>query len=1205
LGWQYPACSTRGGVMKEGTHPRVPPVSHARGGSLPASLNPQASEFIPSGTSESAGNAAAAATAATARRAPLPHQDYRRLDAPAPSSATKLSRKRSTTAGEKNSRQHGGAGRREGLSRNGDIRALHGVAAAAATKESATTMRVALGTTSTRAHSTRARSTRSSSSSASLGANANAALEKPERRRGGGRSASTRNKQGSSEGVVAKQASGGRTREGRNAPGGMMGGYDGDSPWSVHSSATSTPTAAAMASAAMPHRRPSSSAIDRRRAVASSTGDRAPDDLIAQGRRRGTPIGSTSVATSSVGLAGQAYRRERTRNRSDQRSRRSHDMRGDFADARAGGDPPRAPRPKRAARASETPPLRPSSFRNGIADRRPSGRVSIAAGIGAPGSAEKDAEGDTTARPRSSKQVASSRGAIGRRLEAGSGPTPPSSTVLLSTVEDNKKEEEEEDFPALPPASGRRTAPLAPSSSSSSHPLPPPPPLEASAAAAGAASNLDYSSLTERLTAEAAAAAAEASAKSGGPGNGPPKESFLSLSVLPGFGEGLGDKSTLRGINGKAPEPPDSGSRVVHTPAPRPGAAENGGEVSARTLSLTASVLRPPSPPRRPTLAAPTTTDKRRVGSGAAAATVALRARLRERWFRLEAVRKAQRQREVSERGHLGSVDGCSSSCDSSGADGGGDGGGDSGGDGDGGNKGTGDVDTATDGRSNSVCVSMASTTTPPERSTTAASCGPETPRSISVAGIAAIRRFELAAAASVHESVPTENIATRPNPTVEAKIGDITGSASGHDKRTETGGGCLEGDASGYGSSGSCGGSGGPSAPGERAHAACEAGMAGLLNDILVRSGGRAADGKDKLRRTPLHLAAEAGALECVNLLLKHGTRLDQRDRWRETPLHKAARSGNPGVVKALCAARMKANVRNRHRETPLLLAVRAGSSDAVTALLASGARLDEPDASGVTPVCQAAMSGQAELLMIMANSNQACRKSNREAAAPHTLISTSERTSSGRASAAARRRSLHRPGQAPPPTGGSCSSKGRGGNHVPVPPLSPVHEAAATGHVETLSLLLQFGSSLEERDTASGVVGDTPLSRAVREGQLDCARVLLEAGAMMGRENARGETPLVVAIRAGQASAVELLAQRGASLDGGGSTGRLTGANGRAPAGAREKMMARRRVEPLELAMREGQLACAAVLIESGARISDRALRVVKLEPAMASAS
>ena len=64
--------------------------------------------------------------------------------------------------------------------------------------------------------------------------------------------------------------------------------------------------------------------------------------------------------------------------------------------------------------------------------------------------------------------------------------------------------------------------------------------------------------------------------------------------------------------------------------------------------------------------------------------------------------------------------------------------------------------------------------------------------------------------------------------------------------------------------------------------------------------------------------------------------------------------------------------------------------------------------------------------------------------------------------------------------------------GTLSPSPPLSPVHEAAASGRVETLSLLLQFGSSLEERDTASSVAGDTPLSRAVREGQLDCACLL-----------------------------------------------------------------------------------------------------------------
>lgn len=54
--------------------------------------------------------------------------------------------------------------------------------------------------------------------------------------------------------------------------------------------------------------------------------------------------------------------------------------------------------------------------------------------------------------------------------------------------------------------------------------------------------------------------------------------------------------------------------------------------------------------------------------------------------------------------------------------------------------------------------------------------------------------------------------------------------------------------------------------------------------------------------------------------------------------------------------------------------------------------------------------------------------------------------------------------------------------------------------------------------------------------------------------------ETPLVIAIRAGQASAAELLVHHGAPLDGGRSHNRLTAADGRTPAGAREKMLARR---------------------------------------------
>lgn len=79
------------------------------------------------------------------------------------------------------------------------------------------------------------------------------------------------------------------------------------------------------------------------------------------------------------------------------------------------------------------------------------------------------------------------------------------------------------------------------------------------------------------------------------------------------------------------------------------------------------------------------------------------------------------------------------------------------------------------------------------------------------------------------------------------------------------------------------------------------------------------------------------------------------------------------------------------------------------------------------------------------------------------------------------------------------------RGG--IATPTLSAVHEAAGAGQQETLALLLQLGVSLDERDAAAvGVMGDTPLGRAVRAGHVECARLLLDAGAMIGRENARG---------------------------------------------------------------------------------------------------
>eukprot|EP00903_Cladosiphon_okamuranus_P021748 g19996.t1 len=911
----------------------------------------------------------------------------------------------------------------------------------------------------------------------------------------------------------------------------------------------------------------------------SSGGRPARDAAAVQAQPGNTPVAGP----------GQASGHSRPRNRGGLRRRHSqHERAEPVDDDRASGSIPRPPRPKRAERGTG---LRASGSSRSTAARP------IAQAVADPVAQTGDGPG---AGGRAGGASHSGTGDAFGPGQEGQCALPP------SRLEEGDSEEA---FPALPPASGGQM--LAP--------MP----------AVTRPGSLDYSSLAERLAIETAAAAAAAAAdvasSSSGAAGSTGGGTISRLSVLPSFGDARRVDAKPRDVDSGEPREP-SESQECGDSSPRLVSAED--DTDGRPLGSTLPVQLS-SGAKRP-----------RVSQE----TVALRARLRERWFRLEAARKAQRQRESAERELMAAEDGSSAhgtrehgvAAGSSGAqaqgrsctaepagdadDGGSSDGGRESESGEGNTSRSGSDGASDQGRpkhrrsssrataksgvpstSETPCVSKEGDSTSPSAAQGVEASSPE-PRAVSAAGNAAIRRFEAAAAAASVAAAPAVDNMVSTSPDVAslsrqdlseqnalggANVSDesvgsdvAAGASSGHVEKKEVDVAPCEEDRD----------SGGvPALHGEGVYTACDAGMAGLLNDIPVRSGGRVADGKDKSRRTPLHLAAEAGSLEGVNLLLKQGTLLDQRDKWRETPLHKAARAGNANIVKAFCTARMKVNVRNRHRETPLLLAVRANSLDTVSALLGFGARLDDPDVDGVSPIVEAAMSGQAELLMVMANSNQAWKSSNRE--------DLTDPASKARGNAAGNRRALPRSLY----QGSAIRGRGSGrGNGVPTPALSPVHEAAAAGQTETLSLLLQLGVSLEERDSAAGGAGDTPLGRAVRAGQLDCARLLLEAGAMIGRENARGETPLVVAIRAGEASGVELLTQHGAPLEGGRSNGKLTAADGRTPVGAREKMMARRRAEPLELALREGQFACAAVLIEGGARITEGALRSVKLESA-----
>ncbi len=93
-----------------------------------------------------------------------------------------------------------------------------------------------------------------------------------------------------------------------------------------------------------------------------------------------------------------------------------------------------------------------------------------------------------------------------------------------------------------------------------------------------------------------------------------------------------------------------------------------------------------------------------------------------------------------------------------------------------------------------------------------------------------------------------------------------------------------------------------------------------------------------------------------------------------------------------------------------------------------------------------------------------------------------------------------------------------------------SPIHDAALTGDVELVELLIANGADVDDRD----VHGYTPLLLAIQEGHTDIAKVLITNGADVNTRAASdgGEdvTPLYLSIILGRRVTESLLRDHGA---------------------------------------------------------------------------
>jgi len=243
------------------------------------------------------------------------------------------------------------------------------------------------------------------------------------------------------------------------------------------------------------------------------------------------------------------------------------------------------------------------------------------------------------------------------------------------------------------------------------------------------------------------------------------------------------------------------------------------------------------------------------------------------------------------------------------------------------------------------------------------------------------------------------------------------------------------------------------------------------------------------------LHWAIRAGEADIVELLLRAGADATAKDRLDVTPLFLAAMNGDGVIMRKLLNAGANANQVEKTGETILMVAIRTGSTDAVRALLEhkANANYAEPQLQ-LTPLMLAAEGGYTEIVADLLKSGADIQVRTRTGATPARRL--------------------------PCVAQSGCGSHGEGivrggwpdkGIRAPIPGnMSPLMYAAREGKIDAARLLLNAGAQVNEVDKND----ISPLFMAISNNHPDMARFLIEKGANINAKDWYGRTPLFAAV-------------------------------------------------------------------------------------------
>jgi ankyrin repeat protein len=242
----------------------------------------------------------------------------------------------------------------------------------------------------------------------------------------------------------------------------------------------------------------------------------------------------------------------------------------------------------------------------------------------------------------------------------------------------------------------------------------------------------------------------------------------------------------------------------------------------------------------------------------------------------------------------------------------------------------------------------------------------------------------------------------------------------------------------------------------------------------------------------TALHWAVRQDDLETAQMLLRAGARANAATRYGVTPLYLACVNGNAAMIEALLRAGASAGSTNPGGETALMTASRTGKVDAIKLLLDRGADVNAKETvRGQTALMWAVTENHPDAVKLLL-SRGADINSQTNVVIPDGTTGEAQATSGD---IGAHGPGIYRSRAVPSPSGG----------------LTALMFAARDGNLEMARLLIDAKADLE-RPAGNGT---HPLVAAITNNHIELAMFLLDKGAdPNASDNFYKRTPLFAAV-------------------------------------------------------------------------------------------